>query len=151
MSERSGYPGLGVPRLMAPHVSLSAPTYWVSPCNYAMLQTISVYWLPRFRAGISPCGLWLTPLHRSVFILLSFCSIWPLCRAVHRNQLPRAPGLPGTHLLTTFFSGSKAFCLHPKLPCSWLALGSLRNPSTYLHIEYLLQVSKELFPSVATL
>lgn len=39
MSERSGYPGLGVPHLMAPHVSLSAPAYWASPCNYAMPQS----------------------------------------------------------------------------------------------------------------
>ncbi|XP_045715242.1 homeobox protein Nkx-6.1-like [Phyllostomus hastatus] len=79
----------------------------------------------------------------------------PSEQAVCRNQLLRAPGLPGTHLLITFLSGSTAFSLHPtcplKLPYSRLTLGGLRNTLTYLHGNCLLQESKERFPVVVTL
>lgn len=152
MSEHSGSPGLGVPRLMAPRLSLSALTLSLrrAPNDLGLLASKIRSWHLSTRAAAHPAPQ--ECLHSPSF--LQCLAALHTCTGRSWNQLPRAPGLPGTHLLTTFLRGSKASCLRPscppKLPCSWLALGSLRNPLTYLHIEYLLQVSKELFPLVVT-
>ena len=72
-------------------------------------ESTSVYWHPRIRAGLSPIMVTGSPHSPSFLHSISG-------QAVCRNQLLKAPRLPGIQLLIIFLSGSKALSLYPACP-----------------------------------